>query len=61
MVARKYGNSVCYELDRRVVQCILIVEGRLLYFDIGGLSSVFEYRRVVQCVLISEGCPKFVQ
>ena len=57
MVAGKYGNSVCYELDRRVVQCILISEGCPMCFDIGGLSNGFRYRRVVQWVSISEGCP----
>ena len=41
MVAGKYGNSVCYELDWRVVQCILISEGCPVYFVIRGLSSVF--------------------
>ena len=41
MVIGKYGNSVCYELDRRVVQCILISKGRPVYFVIGGLSNVF--------------------
>ena len=39
MVAGKYGNSVCYELDRRFVQCILISEGHPVYFVIGGLSK----------------------
>ena len=47
MVAGKYGDSVCYELDRRVVQCILISKGCPMCFDIGGLSNGFQYRRVV--------------
>ena len=41
MVARKYGNSVCYELDRRVVQCVLISDGCPMCFDIEGLSNGF--------------------
>ena len=47
MVAGKYGNSVCYELDWRVVQCVLISEGCPMGFDIGGLSLELD-RRVVQ-------------
>ena len=43
----KYGNSVCYELDRRVVQCILLLKGCPMCFDIGGLSNELD-RRVVQ-------------